>query len=209
MKWLLLSLLSINLILFIVHYKEQKQIPSVFHKLPSVNDIQLLAESSLEASVSAERCLVLSGFDSDEALAQLILFLQERKLDFEQVVLSEEKAPVFWVYVNHEGNAKEVKASLKELGIDSYEILDGELRGMLSAGLFENIDLARSLVDRLKSKGVNADFFERKKIKKTVSVEINLSQIEDRNGLIQGLQERQINSAEIKEFFCKSIASEK
>jgi len=209
MKWLLLSLLSINLILFLVHYKENGGAPLSFEKSGAASSIQLLSEVSAQ-SVGARdgRCFVLAGLDDTE-LARIKEYLVAQDIRFERVDKQEELAPSYWVYVKRDEGKELSKESLKLQGIDSFEILEGELKGMLSVGLFENIDLARALVKKLESKGIAADFFERKKIKRTASLEIKTNQIKDKDAFLKGLQESKINVGEIKEFFCKSVASEK
>lgn len=208
MKWMLLSLLSINLILFIVNLKGREESIVLFEKVEGVNEITLLSEVSLSGKKSIERCYVISGFEGVEQIEQTKNFLNKRNVSFTLVNKEEELASVFWVYVRNDGE-QQARQILRKQGIDSYVISDGELKGMLSAGLFENIDLARGLVKRLESAGLTADIYERKKQKNNISLEIRSDQIKDKAMLMKAFTEDKINISEIKEFFCKGIASEK
>ena len=85
----------------------------------------------------------------------------------------------------------------------------GDLKGRLSAGLFANIDLARDMIKLLGEVGVNADFIEKKKVKKTQWLSFGVGELESGDRVIDALKKVDVNVGEIKEFFCKSIASEK
>jgi len=208
MKWLLLSLLSINLILFLVHYKENGRSPEYFQKKEGAKSVQLLAEDSVGSEVAEDRCFVIEGIELAEFM-RVKDYLGAQGINVEQIDRHDELAPSYWVYVMQGEGVKMTQEALKAQGVDSFEIMEGELKGMLSVGLFENIDLARALVKKLKDKGVAVDLFERKKIIKTSILEIKAKQIKDKDGLLKGLQESKINVGQIKEFFCKSVASEK
>lgn len=208
MKWLLLTLLSINLILFIVNVKDQKNTVYVYEKIEGISEIKLLSEVSSHVNLQDERCYVIEGFSSEEQLEKAKMYLRSRSVTFQLVSREQELASVFWVYVQ-QGDERSVKDILKKQGIDSYVISEGELRGKLSAGLFENIDLARALVKRLKKLNIEAEIFERKKQKNNISMQLKSTQIKDKAMLMKGFEEQGIIIAEIKEFFCKGIASEK
>ena len=208
MKWLLLSLLSINLILFLVHYKENGRSPGYFQKTEGARSVKLLAEDSKGPELVVDRCFVIAGLELPE-LMRAKEYLETQGISFEQVDRHDELAPSYWVYVKQGGEVKQAQEALTAQGVDSFEIMEGELKGMLSVGLFENIDLARALVKKLKNKGIAVDLFERKRITKTSILEIKAKQIKDKDSLLKRLQESKINVGEIKEFFCKSVASEK
>jgi hypothetical protein len=207
MKWLFLSLVLINAVLFVLNHKSLRANEGEYRITEGAGAIRLLGEELGLVRVS-ERCLVLSGFVNDKDIDQVRKSLDKAGVRYEQVERADLMASVYWVFVEN-GQSSEQKKKLKESGIESYEILEGELRGKFSVGLFENIDLARSLVKRLESMAVQADIFERKKTKKTISFEVYMQNAEAKNLLLQGLEASGIKVDQIKEFFCKSIASEK
>lgn len=208
MKWLLLSLLSINLILFIVNFKNQEKPVAVYQKADQASEIKLLSEESQAGSQLGRRCYVLGDIESEDQIARAKKFLSDEGVLFQLVNKEQDLASVFWVYVQRD-DERQVKELLKKQGVDSYLITEGELRGMLSAGLFENIDLARALVKKIEALGAEANIFERKKQKNNISIEFASDQISDKAMLMKGFRDQGIIISEIKEFFCKGIASEK
>ena len=207
MKWLLILLVSINVILLVVQIKEKDSADGVsgFKKAKGAQELMLLKDVG---GAKQARCVVIGALQDEDVLAVLIGFLGENQIEYELVEKEVELAPSYWVYV-----IDEVKDSLVDrlnaLGVETYLIASGDLSGRLSAGLFANIDLARGMVDLLKEEGVNADFVEKKKVKKSRWISFRLEGMENGKRIINALEVMDLNLGEIKEFFCKSIASEK
>lgn len=207
MKWLLILLVSINVILLVVQIKEKgsADVVSGFKKAKGAQELMLLKDVG---GAKQARCVVIGALQDEDVLAVLIGFLGENQIEYELVEKEVELAPSYWVYV-----IDEVKDSLVDrlnaLGVETYLIASGDLSGRLSAGLFANIDLARGMVDLLKEEGVNADFVEKKKVKKSRWISFRLEGMENGKRIINALEVMDLNLGEIKEFFCKSIASEK
>lgn len=207
MKWLLILLVSINVILLVVQIKEKgsADVVSGFKKAKGAQELMLLKDVG---GAKQARCVVIGALQDEDDLAVLVGFLSENQIEYELVEKEVELAPSYWVYV-----IDEVKDSLVDrlnaLGVETYLIASGDLSGRLSAGLFANIDLARGMVDLLKEEGVNADFVEKKKVKKSRWISFRLEGMENGKRIINALEVMDLNLGEIKEFFCKSIASEK
>lgn len=207
MKWLLILLVSINVILLVVQIKEKgsADVVSGFKKAKGAQELMLLKDVG---GAKQARCVVIGALQDEDDLAVLVGFLSENQIEYELVEKEDELAPSYWVYV-----IDEVKDSLVDrlnaLGVETYLIASGDLSGRLSAGLFANIDLARGMVDLLKEEGVNADFVEKKKVKKSRWISFRLEGMENGKRIINALEVMDLNLGEIKEFFCKSIASEK
>jgi hypothetical protein len=207
MKWLLLLLVAINVILFVVQAKEKDNsgLVGYFQKVPGAKEIKLL---NAEPENTQERCVVIGAISESETLEVVADFLTRSGIKYEQIEKEIILAPSYWVYIVDIAGEALIK-SLNEKAIDSYLISAGELKGKLSVGLFANIDLAQNKINSLKKLGIKADLVEKKKAKKTQWVSFGVDEIGGGKLIIEALKDMQINLGEIKEFFCKSIASEK
>lgn len=207
MKWLLILLVSINVILLVVQIKEKDSadVVSSFKKAKGAQELKLLKDVN---GVEPARCVVVGALEDENVLAVLDDFLDTNQIKYELVEKENELAPSYWVYVVDDVEDSLVDR-LNKIGVETYLIASGALSGRLSAGLFANIDLARGMIDLLKKEGVNADFVEKKKVKKTQWISFRLEGLENGKHIINALDVMDLNLGEIKEFFCKSIASEK
>ena len=207
MKWLFLLLVVVNVVLFVLQAKEKDNsgLVGYFQKVPGAEEIKLL---KAEHENVQDRCVVIGAIPESETLAVVADFLNNNGINYEQIEKEVILAPSYWVYVLD--NADEVLTKrLNEKAIDSYLISTGELKGRLSLGLFANIDLAQNKINSLKKLGVNAGLFEKRKTKKTQWLSFGVNEIGGGKNIIEALKDMKINLGEIKEFFCKSIASEK
>ncbi|MFT6909110.1 MAG: hypothetical protein ACJAS1_005818 [Oleiphilaceae bacterium] len=207
MKWLLLLLVAVNVILFVVQAKEKdgSGLVGYFQKVPGAQEIKLLKADHKNIQ---DRCVVIGAIPEPEALEVVVGFLTSSGIHYEQIEKEIILAPSYWVHIVDIVDEALIK-SLNDKGIGSYLIAAGELKGKLSVGLFANIDLAQNKINSLKKLGINAGFIEKRKAKKTQWVSFSINEIEGVKHIIGSLKDMQINLGEIKEFFCKSIASEK
>lgn len=207
MKWLFVLLVAVNVILLVVQIKGKDEQGSVSHfkKVASSKEIKLLKDGSNELM---ERCVVIGAFPDATALKVVTDFLASKSVQFDIIDKESVLAPSYWVYVV--GGAEEaLLKKLASMNVDSYLIKTGDLKGKLSVGLFANIDLAKNMVVSLRKSGIAADIVEKKNIEKTKWLSFSLDEMRDGEHIIGALKNMQTNLGEIKEFFCKSIASEK
>lgn len=208
MKWLLLILLVVNAVLFVVQIKEaeKKSIDVHYESVGGAEKISLLNEG-VRSQNENKRCVVIGEVQDDEVLTKLTEHLKAEGVEFDVRRNKESLASQFWVYTK--GLNEEQTKKLNQKKIDHYVVAVGDAKGFVSLGLFENIDLAKALVGDLKKAGVEAFIKERNKTKQTIWVSFAITEILNERQLIEGVQALNINVGEIKEFFCKSIASEK
>ncbi|OZG70926.1 hypothetical protein BTA51_24145 [Hahella sp. CCB-MM4] len=233
MRWIFLSLLSLNAIVFLVQWLElqKRHSASVNHARIQVYEnagtLTLLSEiklfpakkEKLEDGSSADK-----GVKSNvEALCFLIGPLEEeveaeelrKGLLLEQVETRLHKntlqlAPEYWVYLRPLESRKAAIIRLKELQvrkIDSYLIAQGELRNGISLGLFRNIDSAKLLQKQRIRQGFQAEMKElpREKLEYwLVSEDEANMQLMGRINSVLGSQK---NNVEARQIFCKSVAS--
>lgn len=207
MKWLLLLLVSINVILLVVQIKERNEIKVVseFNRYDAAKELKLLKDVDQRV---VDRCLVVGAITEKTAVDTIEKYLNELEIKYDLIEKEEELAPSYWVYIVDEVT-QGLLDNLTGMGVESYVIASGELKGQLSVGLFANIDLAKDMIDALKKAQVNANLIEKRRVKKTQWISLRVAQLNDKERLVQKIKEMQINLGEIKEFFCKSIASEK
>lgn len=207
MKWLLLLLVSVNVILFAVQMKESGGgvAEEGFKLVVGAQKLNLLKDLGSE---EGQRCVVVGEVPEGSALSAVTKILEEQGVGYEIIEKNVDLAPAYWVYITGDAGSDAI-LRLNEAGIDSYVISTGELKGKLSVGLFVNVDLARNRVKSLKEIGLSANYIEKKKVKSAQWVSFSLTRSELSVSVIKRLKEMPINIGEIKEFFCKSIASEK
>ncbi len=207
MKWLLLILVSINVILVIIQFKDRNDVnvEKVFSRASGTQDIRLLKEV---VESMPDRCFVIGAIPDLFVLDKLEQFLKKADVAFDIINKEEELAPNYWVYVV-DPLSEELTGILTAMQIESYVVASGELKGRLSVGLFANIDLAQDMINALKKENIKAELIEKKKTKKTQWISFRADQVSDKEHLMKGLNALEINVDQIKEFFCKSIASEK
>lgn len=209
MKWLLYSLLLINIILFTVHYKEQATVRAEYSVEKSVSEIRLLGGEGKSETGTSKKCVVIEEFAEKEGFEKIKSRLDAENIEYYEGLTEEVRASNYWVFVKPEGDLVQLRAKLKAADVEYYEVAAGELKGMLSVGLFENIDLARKRIKYIESLGIEADSFERKRVKNSKWIEIEINNNVGRGRVLEVLEKLFVPSGEIKEFFCKSIASEK
>ena len=231
MRWIVLSLLSLNLLVFGVQWLElqKKNIKSGAAKLAKVSGtsstLTLLQEVKLLPSAQVvggdnevpaadeqgdELCFLIGPMDDQAAVERLQLAMQEEGVN---TVPRENKiklAPEYWVYLEPLESRKAAIIRLKELQvrkIDSYLIAQGELRNGISLGLFRNIDSAERMQARRIEQGFDAKIRE---IPKTKS-EFWLFSKEEANMRLMGRISRVLNvensDVEARQIFCKSVAT--
>ena len=207
MKWLFLILMSINIVLFVTQYKSGSAYNTDFDYVKSldVENLKLLRESELGEK---EKCLVLPDERISNVRLELLNGLRGENVFVEELVNIKELAPSFWVFISEQTNSNDI-TKLKELGIESYLVGEGDFKGKRSVGLFANIDLARNMMKRLEINGFVADIAEKKRQKEVRWLSIKVKSLAEKEVVMGMAKDLNINVAEFKEIFCKSIASEK
>lgn len=209
MKWLLMLLLTINVVLFVVQIKDRdkESVVYVYSSVDGAKEIKLLIESRTGLIEDSARCVVIGEVSEQHSFDTLNKFLTDNEIKFDVIEKKEEMAPYYWVYVLD--SSDQLADILKRKRIDSFVVGSGELKGAISLGIFENIDLAKDLIKDLKKQKIEAQLRERKKTKLSRWVSLNQDQLDKNSDILSELNAMKLNVGEIKEFFCKSIASEK
>lgn len=172
MRWMFLLLIVLNLFYFVWHQQQAplrpKEVVSSVLTLDSKRDIHLLSESDDRAprentatGVGGAVCLFLGGFEL-EAVATA---LEQRliSLDIRAHVQSVDAAAEvdYWVYLPPLGSRQASLRQLRELQarkIDSYIITQGDLANGISLGIFPREESAKSVIQRLRDAGYEAQF---------------------------------------------------
>ena len=209
MKWLFLFLLSINAVIFV--YQEKgfggRVVVMDYVSDSSAKGIGLLSEVKAGGAVD-ERCVVIGPVEGQESLERIKRLLDDWLVVYEIIDKKEEMAPSYWVFA--EGNREEgLVDELASVGIDSYKVVDGKRAGEVSLGLFANIDLAENLIKRVKAKGFNAFYVEHERFSESRWLSFKVQETVGLSELKSRVEASKIKVGEIKEFFCKSVASEK
>ena len=208
MKWLFLFLLSINAVVFV--YQERgfggRVVAMDYVSDSSAKDIALLNE--VQAGGGGERCVVIGPIDGQETLGKIKGLLDDLLVVYEIIDKKEKMAPSYWVFAEGDKNEGLVD-KLSGAGIDSYKVVDGKRAGEVSLGLFANVDLAENLIKRVKAKGFEAYYVERERFSESRWVSFRVQDRVGLDDLVSRVEASKLKVGEIKEFFCKSVASEK
>ena len=159
MKWVFLSLLAINVVIVSIQWVDSRArvAPEQYFNEVGSKQLELLAEvggEELLVGQDSSMCVLVGPLDTKSIADEIFGSLGGN--DGRAKLLEQEvkKAPSYWVYFDaYEGRS--VAAWLEEFKlkkVDSYVIGTGDLKGMLSLGVFENIDLAYRLKKMMKKK---------------------------------------------------------
>ena len=205
MRWLAL-IFTINVLLGVWHWSDARQSRLGPQYKVSDDVVELLV------SPHGRGCLLLGPIFEQERAQDFKLRLNEFGLRSTLMKREREKAPRYWVYY---GPFESYSESLKEhrkfrdQGVDNFIITQDDLYGALSFGVFENIDSAQRMQAVMRSKGYHTSIRNIFKFESRWWVEIEVPE--------EGLISSKINNIqldlgldlEMREFFCKTVASEK
>jgi len=214
MKWILVLLFAMNVSLGLVQWFKARDmhVQAVYTESDSIAPIILLGVGSEKTTQSGERCLLVGPMHDQEKSQQLLAVLRGKGVVAKSVVRQVEKAPGYWVYY---GPFEGGDAALKQLrefqdkAIDSFIIRSGFLKGNISLGVFENIDSARRMKKIMKRKGYETKMQEIAKSEDEFWLLISGAETDvdfSRSAaILKGLR----GVPEMRQIFCKSVASEK
>jgi len=216
MKWVFLSLLAINVVLVAIQWVDSRGTvtPVPYIDEAESKQLKLLAEISGEKFLvgkEAELCLLVGPLDSRNIAEEMRESLNEGSENAKLVVQEVKKAPSYWVYFDDYEN-KSASTWFEEFQlkkIDTYVINIGNLKGALSLGVFENIDLAYRLKKLMKKKGYESKISEINKVDKEFWLLFSSGYAAENQKKIDEMLTPLKKMHEKREISCKSVASEK
>lgn len=205
MRWLVM-IFALNVLLGLWHWADLRKVKPI-----SRYEVDLGVEE-LALPQAGNSCLLLGPLKKSEDAELLRRRLIQEGYVVELTEKEFEKAPRYWVYygpMEDYAAALEQHQLFRENGIDSFIITKERLYGALSLGVFENIDSAQRMQAYMGSKGYQASIRNIFKFEsdfwveiRRPSEEIKVIKIKEIGGSL-GLQ------IELREFLCKTVASEK
>lgn len=160
MRWLLMLLVTLNLLLYLLYLNQARPVVDSAAQLSTPSreaDIKLLHEADSFARRRPARdannvCLLLGGFNEAtlaQAVEQRLLSLD---IDSQFEAVDEAAGVDYWVYlpplVSRQASLRQLR-ELQSRNIDSYIITVGDLSNGISLGIFSRKDSAESVVSRL------------------------------------------------------------
>jgi hypothetical protein len=225
-RWVFLTLLLLNVLVFGVQWMEHNRpITASYPPIPEdAERIKLLSEEQGRSAASApdavyqsvgmedgRLCMALGPYGSESEAARVVASLVERAVDAAVLTSEIQKAPDYWVYLEPMDNRNAAIKKLRELQqvrkIDSYLISQGVLANGISLGLFKTKDAAQALQRERVRQGLDAKLAE---VERTVSeywVATKDTHSEELLGRVNKILAEKKLSAEHRQIFCKSIAS--
>lgn len=205
MRWLAL-IFTINVVLALWHWSGERQI-RLGSQYQVTDDVTELMVSPL-----GEGCLLLGPIFDESVAQEFESRLDEVGLRTNLIKKEREKAPRYWVYYGPFGSyAESLKEHRKfrEAGVDNFIITQEDLYGALSFGVFENIDSAQRMQASMEGKGYRTSIRNIFKFESRWWVEIEASDQGAMSNKINDIQLELGLALEMREFFCKTVASEK
>jgi len=216
MKWIFLSLLAINVVLISIQWVDSRSavVPAEYIKGDASKRLELLGEvggGPTKRGRAAEMCLLVGPLDAKPQAEVMLESLNSDGDNSKLVVQKVKKAPSYWVYFDEyaEKNVAVWVEEFKLKKIDSYVIGSGGLKGALSLGVFENIDLAYRLKKMMKKKGYEAKISEINKVDSEFWLLFSAVYAAENKKKIDEMLTPLKKMHEKREIFCKSVASEK
>lgn len=220
MKWIFFMLFGLNLLLASLQWWNMREADGQqsYVPQPGIKQLTLLQERSIkttatESMAEADQQCELVGPITDKSRADSLLkLLKIGGVRASLVVQEMKRAPGYWVYygpVASESARQEKWREFQSKGIDSYLITSGKLKGAISVGVFENIDSAQRMKQKMSGHGYQSKLSEIEKSSEVYWLLIYEPYlIENKKKIEEALNAFEVRP-EKRQIFCKSVASEK
>ena len=163
MKWLIYTLLLVNLGLFVWHFqpnpdKHQVQQNDQLTRLVLLKEYQSQLTSAVDADGIA-RCFSLGPFTRKKHFNEALSKLQQQGLEVFSRVSSERVRNGYWVMLPIATTSNQAKLQiqrLKDKGLKDYFLVAaGEMKNAVSLGVFSKAKLAKRRRDQVENQGFN------------------------------------------------------
>ena len=216
MKWMFVALLVLNVVLLSVQIlNARNEEPVEVYKQEKGSRSLVLLEGALsvgeQLNNEADMCILVGPILKQSSANELLSSMRSQGLTSELVVQEVNKAPSYWVYFDDFGDLSVTDSlgEFKKKGVDSYIISSGKLQGLISLGVFENIDLAQGLKKLMKKRGYQAKIGELNKFDKEFWLLLSSVYAAENKQKIDEILMSSQKMLGKREIFCKSVASVK
>lgn len=214
MRWLFFALCTLNVIMLVLQWSDARDLSK--HERYSVGrdvrELRMVNVAKDSAHDSGKACTLVGPFESEDLVGRLRQSFKESGMGSEVIAQQADLAPAYWVYFSDFGPDKDVGAQLKEIkakGMDAFIIASGELKGNISLGVFKNIDSARRMRNIAAKKGLKTELTEIKRSEEIYWLSVFVPYLVENKDKISAVLGVNNTESEMREFFCKSVASEK
>lgn len=210
-RWLFYSLLTANIVLLVLQWSSQRDIHRLerFSYAEGVVQIKLV---QFDLARDGQECILLGPYDEEDVARDIAEGLKGFEFRTEFLKKDVGRAPAYQVYVTafKDGlSAAQQVREFKRINVDSYVIGTGDLKGKVSVGVFKNIDSTRRMRKIMSKKGYETEISEIKRFESEFWVQVEERYTaENKRKIAQFLTFKNAES-EMRQFFCKSVASEK
>lgn len=211
-RWPFYLLCTLNIAMLVVLWSDHRDSARQQHyaELDDVSRIELVKR--VDNGGGREACILLGPF-AERALVDT-LKADLGMLGYVADVLEQEvsKAPAYQVYVDEfrEGyNAAGQVKLFSQVGVDSYVIATGDLAGLISVGVFRNIDSAQRMEKIMRKKGYQTKMAEIERHDDDFWLQVKAAYIVENKKKIADFLRLKSRQSEMRQFFCKSVASQK
>lgn len=226
MRWIFLSLLILNGLVFSVQWleyqksqakeivEEQKKGGRTLTLLGEINSqgkkIIASGDQANNDEKVEELCLLVGPLDDKSQAEELSGALDSKDIDVNLFTNTVSLAPEYWVYLPPMESRKAAIAQLRELQvkqIDSFLISQGGLRNGISLGLFRNVDSAQRLLAKRRDEGYPAELREVPRQKDEFWVVSNQQVSSQISSQISKVIKQLALQVEKRQIFCKGVAT--
>jgi len=212
MKWAFLILIALNLVILAAQWlnKRETALLPEYAESDKGGEIVLLKERKTHIKKDG-MCDLMGPIKMQEDVELILAELGGDAAQMQQVVKEKSMAPGYWVYlaVGVGKSAAVELAGLKLKNIDSFEIITGKLKGQISLGVFENLDLAKGLVDEMAKSNIKVDIAEISKKEKEYWLLLPEDYAAENKEKFDEILASTQYDQEMRQISCKSVASEK
>ena len=163
MKWLFMSLVLVNLALYLWargHPDNAPAVASVFENEVNSRAMLLLSEVQQNNAALQQACLRIGPFQTQSTFANASRILEEMGLVYNKTAVSARKLKTWRVSMiapEAAGELDEIRERLRALNIEHYKFEENE-SARLSLGLFSQATDARRFVATLKEDSIEAAY---------------------------------------------------
>ncbi|GGE75285.1 hypothetical protein GCM10011533_29600 [Streptosporangium jomthongense] len=189
MKWLALALVVLNVGVWQISEAlgpGLSSVPAVSGNLPRVASLKIQDEpvTPVQLAPGERACVRLGWIQSPERARELLSHIPGGKVSRVSVEEIDRSLPsLHWVIVPPQppAAAQEQLRAMRNQGIDSYLVTEGENKNAISLGLFESLDAAMSVLEEKKRNNFNVVLvnFDRNQISYALALETESSLVEE------------------------------
>lgn len=207
MRWLFYFLCTVNLVMLVVQWSEQRSLVRLdqYRELDSAIELALIGVDE-RAAQELKGCTLMGPYENRKVAEKYEAALLDGEVKSQVIHKKVELAPAYWVYFDDFSlglTPREQRREFVAKGVDSFIILEGDLKGFISVGVFKNIDSARRMIKIMLKKGYQTKMAEFKRANDEFWLQVSMRYSLENKKKIETILTAENSVIEMRQIFCK------